>query len=296
MDSTVSSSYRSIRAAVDGGRLHGGEWNASGATTVVAVHGITANHRTFAPLAEALPQHRLLAPDLRGRGASRTLPGPWGIDRHAEDVARLITASGGGPVVLVGHSMGGFVAAALVRRFPDLVSGLVLVDGGLPFPPPPEGVDVDQAIAQTLGPALQRLRRTFPSREAYQRFWRAHPALHEAWSEAVADYVDYDLVGNPPELRSSVSSQAVSQDARDQYQDPDTADLLGGFTGPARLLVVSRGLLGQPPGLYPEEELVRWRSRLPSLPIDEVPQLNHYTIILHPSGAARVAAAVCTLS
>jgi lipase len=292
----VSSSYRSISAAVDGGLLNGGEWNPSGATTVVAVHGITANHRTFAPLAAALPRHRLLAPDLRGRGASCTLPGPWGIDRHAEDVARLITASAQGPVVLVGHSMGGFVAAALVRRFPDLVSGLVLVDGGLPFPPPPQGIDVDQAIAQTLGPALQRLQRTFPSRDAYHRYWRAHPALQEAWSEAVADYVDYDLVGSPPELRSSVSSQAVLQDARDQYQDPDTADLLGGFSGPARLLVVSRGLLDQPPGLYPEAELLRWRSRLPSLIIDEVPQLNHYTIVLHPSGAARVAASVYTLS
>jgi lipase len=296
VDSAVSSSYRSISAAVDGGRLHGGEWNPSGATTVVAVHGITANHRAFGPLAEALPRHRMLAPDLRGRGASRTLPGPWGIDRHAEDVAGLITSSALGPVVLVGHSMGGFVAAALVRRFPDLVSGLVLVDGGLPFPPPPQGFDVDQAIAQTLGPALQRLQRTFPSRDAYHRFWQAHPALQGAWSEAVADYVDYDLVGSPPELRSSVSSQAVLQDARDQYEDPDTADLLGGFSGPARLLVVSRGLLGQPPGLYPEEELVRWRSRLPSLSIDEVPQLNHYTIMLHPTGAARVAAAVCTLS
>jgi pimeloyl-ACP methyl ester carboxylesterase len=292
----VSSSYRSISAAVDGGRLHGGEWNPSGATTVVALHGITANHRIFAPLAAALPQHRLLAADLRGRGASRTLPGPWGINRHAEDVAGLITASAPGPVVLVGHSMGGFVAAATVRQFPELVSGLVLVDGGLPFPPPPQGIDVDQAIAQTLGPALQRLQRTFPSRDAYHRFWQAHPALREAWSEAVADYVDYDLVGSPPELRSSVSSQAVLQDARDQYQDPDTADLLGGFSGPARLLVVSRGLLGQPPGLYPEEELVRWRSRLPWLSIDEVPQLNHYTIMLHPTGAARVAAAVCTLS
>jgi pimeloyl-ACP methyl ester carboxylesterase len=191
--------------------------------------------------------------------------------------------------------MGGFVATAVVRRFPDLVSGLVLVDGGLPFPPP-VGIDVDQAIAQTLGPALQRLQRTFPSRDAYRRFWRAHPALQDAWSEAVADYVDYDLVGNPPELRSSVSSQAVLQDARDQYQDPDTAELLGGFSGPSRLLVVSRGLFDQPPGLYPEAELVRWRSRLPSLTIDEVPQLNHYTIMLHPTGAARVAAAVCTLS
>jgi lipase len=295
VDSAVSSSYRSISAAVAGGRLHGGEWNPCGATTVVAVHGITANHRTFALLAEALREHRLLAPDLRGRGASSTLPGPWGIDRHANDLAGLITASALGPVVLVGHSMGGFVAAALVRRFPDLVSGLVLVDGGLPFPLP-VGIDADQAIAQTLGPALQRLQRTFPSREAYHRFWQAHPAFRESWSEAVADYVDYDLVGSPPELRSSVSSQAVAQDARDQYQDPDTADVLGGFSGPALLLVASRGLLDQPPGLYPKEDLARWRSRLPSLTIDEVSLLNHYTIMLHPSGAARVAASICALS
>jgi lipase len=295
VDSAVSSTYRPISAAVDGGRLYSGEWNPSGGTTVVAVHGITANHRTFAVLAEALPRHRLLAPDLRGRGASHMLPGPWGIDRHAEDVAGLITAYAQGPVVLVGHSMGGFVAAALVRRFPDLVSGLVLVDGGLPFPPF-TGIDVDQAIEQTLGPALQRLQQTFPSRDAYRQFWQAHPALRDAWSEAVADYVDYDLVGSPPELRSSVSAKAVRQDYPEQFQDPDTADVLGDFSGPARLLVVSRGLLDQPPGLYPAKELVRWRSRLPSLIIDEVPQLNHYTIMLHPSGAARVAASIYTLS
>jgi pimeloyl-ACP methyl ester carboxylesterase len=262
---------------------------------LVAVHGITANHRTFAPLAEALPHHRLLAPDLRGRGASSTLPGPWGIDRHAEDVARLISASADEPVVLLGHSMGGFVAAALVRRFPDLVSGLMLVDGGLPFPLP-RGIEVDQAIAVTLGPALHRLHRTFPSRDAYRQFWQAHPALRAAWSDAVADYVDYDLVGSPPELRSSVSSQAVLQDGRDQYHDPETADVLGGFSRPARLLVVSRGLLDQPPGLYPEQDLIRWRSRLPSMIIEEVPELNHYTILLQPSGAARVGASVRALS
>jgi hypothetical protein len=93
-----------------------------------------------------------------------------------------------------------------------------------------------------------------------------------------------------------VPADAVRQDGRDQFEDPDTANVLGRFSGPARLLVVSRGLLNQPPGLYPAEELVRWRSRLPSLTIDEVPELNHYTIMLHPSGAARVAAAVGMLS
>ena len=291
----MSSSYESISAAVDGGQLWGGEWNPSGDTTVVAVHGITANHRIFRLLAEALPQHRLLAPDLRGRGASRTLPGPWGIDRHAEDVAQVITASVPGPVVVLGHSMGGFVATALARRFPHLVSGLVLVDGGLPFRLP-EGIDADQAIAVTLGPALQRLHRTFPSRDAYHQFWQTHPALRESWNEAVADYVDYDLVGSPPELKSSVSSEAVMEDAREQFVDSDTADVLGSFTGPARLLVVSRGLLNQPPGLYPEQELVGWRSRLPTMTIEVVPELNHYTIMLHPSGAARVAQTVSALT
>ena len=116
------------------------------------------------------------------------------------------------------------------------------------------------------------------------------------FQRAVAEYVDYDLVGNPPELKSSVSEQAVRQDARDQFEDPDAADVLGGFSGPARLLVVSRGLLDQPPGLYPAEELMRWRRRLPSLTIDEIPELNHYTIMLHPSGAARVAASIGMLS
>jgi hypothetical protein len=142
---------------------------------------------------------------------------------------------------------------------------------------------------------LQRLQQTFPSRDAYRQFWQAHPALRAAWSDAVADYVDYDLVGSPPELRSSVSSQAVLEDARDQFHDPATADVLGGFSRPTRLLVVSRGLLDQPPGLYPEQDLIRWRSRLPSMIIESVPELNHYTIMLQPSGAARVAASVRAL-
>jgi pimeloyl-ACP methyl ester carboxylesterase len=146
MDSAMSSSYRSLSVAADDGRLHGGELNPSGGTTVVAVHGITANHRTFALLAGALPRHRLLAPDLRGRGVSSTLPGPWGINRHAKDVAGLITASAEGPVVLIGHSMGGFVAAALVRRFPDQRPG------AKPSPTPIKIVSiVDEHTCECLG-------------------------------------------------------------------------------------------------------------------------------------------------
>ena len=160
------------------------------------------NHRQPPHLRAAgrgAPRTSAAGPRSSGSGSQPYLAGAVGDRPARRGRRRADHRLSFGPVVLVGHSMGGFVAAALVRRSPDLVSGLVLVDGGLPFQPP-RGIDVDQVIDLTLGPALQRLQRTFPSRDAYHRFWRAHPAFRESWSEAVADYVDYDLVGSPPEL------------------------------------------------------------------------------------------------
>jgi 3-oxoadipate enol-lactonase len=60
-----------------------------------------------------------------------TEPGPWTVPDVARGVARRIeTRHGGGPVVLVGHSTGGAIAAWLAGERPDLVAGLVLVDTG----------------------------------------------------------------------------------------------------------------------------------------------------------------------
>ena len=53
---------------------------------------------------------RLIAPDLRGRGRSNTLPGPFGMTRHADDMAAVLDFLGVPRAVVVGHSMGGFVS------------------------------------------------------------------------------------------------------------------------------------------------------------------------------------------
>jgi lipase len=289
-----SAAYTTLDVPVQGGALAVGAWGEQSAPVVAAVHGITANHLSFGPLAAALPEFRVVAPDLRGRGRSTGLPGPWGMDRHAADVAAVIEAVGA-PVLLLGHSMGGFVASALVRRFPGLVRGLLLVDGGLPLRLPP-GLDADEATALTLGPALQRLSMTFPSRSAYLDFWRPHPALQEDWSPAIEAYLEYDLTGTAPELRSSVSSEAVAADSADLYARPPDEKVLGRFAGPAQMIVMTKGLLGQPPGIYGTEDLAMWRSRLPAMRIESVPNLNHYTILLASEGAERVAASVRELT
>ncbi|MCC6832005.1 MAG: alpha/beta fold hydrolase [Thermoleophilia bacterium] len=68
---------------------------------------------------------RVVAPDLRGHGASPCPDGPWSIDDFASDVARIV-ASRGGPAIVVGQGLGAAAALALALGHPGLVSGLVL--------------------------------------------------------------------------------------------------------------------------------------------------------------------------
>ena len=128
-----SGRYEAVDVEVRGGSLRVGIWGTESGPPVLAIHGITASHLAWQLVAEALPDLRIIAPDLRGRGRSSELPGPYGFDQHADDLARLIDQLGLGPVPIVGHSMGGFVAVAVAHRHPDLISGVLLLDGGLPF-------------------------------------------------------------------------------------------------------------------------------------------------------------------
>lgn len=89
-------------------------------TTVVLLHGLAGSPATWNAVVPLLRDRasRILVPSV-GRAAS--------IEAEADAVARQI---GGvrGPVVVVGHSMGGLIATAVAERFPELVERLVLVN------------------------------------------------------------------------------------------------------------------------------------------------------------------------
>jgi pimeloyl-ACP methyl ester carboxylesterase len=263
-----------------------------GPELVVAVHGITASAMTWPPVARRLSaEWTLVAPDLRGRGAAADLAGPYGLRRHVEDICSLVRArSSSSPAVLVGHSMGAFIALLAAAAEPELFRRLVLVDGGLPFPSPPAGVEVDDVLTATLGPAIERLSTTFASEQAYLDFFRAHPALSADWTDDVAAYARYDLTGPPGQLRSRVVGDAVREDGRDVLVL--AGDYLAAWEAlrvPTVLLRAPRGMFGQVPGLLNDDIVADAARRRPDITIETVGEANHYTIVLADRFAARVA-------
>ena len=257
-------------------------------SVAVAVHGTTSSSREWLPVARALGGGaRLVAVDLRGRGSSRELSGPYGIDVHVGDILALLDALGLERVVLVGHSLGAYIAARLAASHPQRVRSVVLVDGGLPIPGSQEA-DLDAF----LGPALARLRLRFPDREAYRAWWQQHPALRgsDVADEDLWAYADHDLVGSVPDLRSSVIEEAVRVDAADVAQAADAAYRL---TVPARALCAPRGLVNDPNPMQPLELARAWAAERPLLrDAMLVSDVNHYTITLGVRGARVVADAI----
>ncbi|GIG61649.1 alpha/beta hydrolase [Longispora fulva] len=279
----------SVEIPVAGGALHALRFG-EGPRVVLAAHGLTASAMSYLAVARHLPPDwSLVALDLRGRGGSSTVGGPYGMTAHAADLASAAEHLGA-PVVLAGQSMGAYAALRAARLRPELFSRVVLIDGGLPLPAP-EGMDPDDVLWLTVGPAIARLTETYADIDAYVDFFRAHPALGGDWTEDMAAYVRYDAVGGPGAVRSRTSGDAVRADGRDLIVDAASfGDDLERVTVPTLLLHAPRGMLGQEPGFHPQPLVDHWVGRAPALSAELVRDTNHYTILMADRAAAMVAA------
>ena len=281
---------------VTGGRMYvarAGPPPSAVKNVVVAVHGITASHVTWRATARELLQRSdacLLAPDLRGRGRSAALPAPENFGTHSDDILALLDRLGVERAVLAGHSMGAYIAAGVAADHPDRVSGIVLVDSGLPVALQ-EGTDPDELLEATLGPALARLRMTFESVDRYVAFWHAHPAFTHGWNDDLEAYVRADLGGEPGNLRSVTSEAAVRLDSSSLLLDDYARSALERVHSRIELLRAERGLLDDERVMVPDSLLDPFLAEHPEIHTQYVAGTNHYTIVMG-SGAPRVVEAM----
>ncbi|MFD9327702.1 alpha/beta fold hydrolase [Streptomyces sp. NPDC060065] len=99
------------------------------APAVLLVHGWGGDGREWSPHAETLAGHfRVIVPDLRGHGRSEVPDEGNTPTEMAEDLAVLTEALGTGPVVAVGHSMGGQVVNLLAAHHPHTVRSVIALE------------------------------------------------------------------------------------------------------------------------------------------------------------------------
>ncbi len=277
------------RVSGDGVELAFGYWPGRGAP-VVGIHGLTASYLTFAGIAERLAGRcSLFAVDLRGRGDSQKPAGPYGMTQHARDVAAAMRALGLGPSIIAGHSMGAFVATALAAEAPELVAGLILIDGGY-VPNLTIGVDSEQALDNLLEKRITQLRQIYPSREAYREFWRSQPHFPSIdWGPWVEAFLDYELGGEQPRLQPKASEDAVRADLAEGTREAEIRARLNAVRVPTLLVRAEAGFApGQPP-LFPDSIVKKIMECLPEIEDEIIPGTTHYTITLGDCGASRIA-------
>ncbi|KGA18571.1 MAG: alpha/beta hydrolase [Candidatus Planktophila sp.] len=279
-----------ILVPVQGGDLAVFQYGNGDGTPVLLIHGVTSSNRAFQLFADALIARGKapFAVDLRGRGDSNSLQGPFGMRNHAADMAAVINHFGWNRPDVIGHSMGGFVAAALVGLYPDAVGEVVFADGGLPLPMPP-GMTVEQIMPFVLGPAMTRLAMEFENKEAYRNYWKPQAAFAKGWSSVLDEYVDYDLRGSEPHMKAATNPQAVEDDSRDLFGDDLIVKSLQGLRKQSLFIKAERGLQNEEGGLYPMPVLDAVLPAYPMLTLELLPDCNHYDMFLEATGAEKVA-------
>lgn len=95
---------------------------------LLLVHGFPLDKTLWEPQIEDLADTaRVIAPDLRGHGASDPVPGEYPMDLLADDCFALLEdLQVEDPVVVCGLSMGGYIAFSFYRRYPQRIAGLIL--------------------------------------------------------------------------------------------------------------------------------------------------------------------------
>lgn len=123
-------------------RLHVAEWGPPDAPPIVLLHGWMDIARSWDPVAERLADgHRVLALDFRGHGLSSWVGagGYYHFPDYVLDIDAVVTElAHGGPVVVIGHSMGGMAGSLFSGTFPDKIRAYVSVEGLGPMSMKPE--------------------------------------------------------------------------------------------------------------------------------------------------------------
>lgn len=186
---------------------------------VVLVHGVGARGQMWTRVVEVMrPDFTCITFDLRGHGDSPKPELPITLDDLVADLEALRNEIGIEKLSVFGHSLGGMVAPAYARAFPDRTAAVGLISTAA-FRSPEDGARVRGIAENIRAQGVERLVDGFVSRWFTEGFLRDHPEKVEARKKQV-------LATDP----------AVFVDVFRLYAETEMASWLGQVSAPALVL------------------------------------------------------------
>ncbi len=260
------------------------EWNPGGSPVILALHGLTSTSEVWRGFAESVPQARVIAPDLPGRAGSAGAASGPGLAGHAAAVVRVADELGLDDVVVLGHSMGAFLAPLVAAALGDRVRRVVLVDGGAA---PEQTVLVRRPVVRALFRLQTRiLARRWRDVDAYvnameRRAIAGRPELRPR----LLQWATYLLDGPPGALRARIDRDRLLNDAVDTLTGAASLPALAGLPVPVHLIAAEHGKDDRAKPFLSDQALAAGRATLPRLTAQRVGG-NHLTMLFDPALAA----------
>ena len=230
---------------------------------LVFIHAFPLSRAMWEPqILEFSKNHRVIALDLRGHGDSDAPLWHFTLDDFAEDIRELLRHLNIDQATFVGLSMGGYILLTLFRKFPELVTRMVLADTRAQ-------ADSEEAKAG--------------------RFAMAQVAYHKG-PQAIAEMMMSKLLGplsleNRPDLVESIRSMinknqasGIIVDLMAMAQRPDSTHLLSTISCPT-LVIVGKDDVATPPA-----EAHYMKDRISRADLVVLPQAGHLSNLEQPEG------------
>ena len=248
-------------------------WEGKG-KPILCIHGLTANCRCWDVIAsELIPEHKVIAMDLRGRGQSDKPEKGYSIHIHCNDIRGVLEDLGLKPSVLMGHSLGAFISVVFASRYPEWVDSLILVDGGGKLNP-----EQFAKVFAGIKPSLDRLGKVFSSFEEYVGAMKQAPFL-QPWMPALDVYYRYEveeLEGG--KVRPVIRPETIDEESA-SLVGIDISDYYHSVKCPTLILRATEGLLTGDDLVLPEEAAQRMVKEIPEARLVNLEGTNHYTIL-----------------
>ena len=222
---------------------------------VMFLHPFLTNHEFWFPAAVSLESsYRLILPDLRGHGASEVGDGPASMQKQANDVIKVLDATGNNQAIFIGCSIGGYIMFELWRRFRNRVAAFALCDTKPQADSPEERANRLKIAADVLHEGTESYLKSMLPKLMGKTTVASRP----------------DIVEGAHAMGRQMSAEDVSQVQQGMAARPDSVDVLKTINVPTLVVVGAEDELSTVGNC----ELLH--QRIPGSQLRIIPKAGHY--------------------